>query len=80
MLYHLWPGKRRRIYKLEWTNNGLSLEDTERLGTNTCRERTKNGVKMTENDEERKRIKTLRTRHAKDEERKEKMTENDEAI
>ena len=36
--------------------------------------------KMTENDEERKRIKTLRTRHAKDEERKEKMTENDEAL
>ena len=36
--------------------------------------------KMTENDEESKRIKTLRTRHAKDEERKEKMTENDEAI
>ena len=36
--------------------------------------------KMTENDEERKRIKTLRTRHAKDEERKEKKTENDEAI
>ena len=36
--------------------------------------------KMTENDEEMKRIKTLRTRHAKDEERKEKMTENDEAI
>ena len=36
--------------------------------------------KMTENDEERKRIRTLRTRHGKDEERKEKMTENDEAI
>ena len=29
MLYHLWPRKRRRIYKkknLEWTNNGLRTQ------------------------------------------------------